>query len=112
MNKKIYISGAITGTDDYMERFGEAQKLLEAKGYDVINPARINDLLPKNTTYEQYMSISITLLDMCSSIYMLKGWEKSIGANREYGYALGRCKDVLCDAICAPTWRNLDGTID
>ena len=29
---KIYISGAITGTDDYMERFAKAEKELTAKG--------------------------------------------------------------------------------
>lgn len=30
---------------------------------------------------------------MCDQIYMLKGWEKSCGANQEYGYALA------CDMI-------------
>ena len=34
------------------------------------------------------MDMSMMMLSMCSSIYMLKGWEKSMGANREYGYAL------------------------
>nr|DAN88725.1 MAG TPA: protein of unknown function (DUF4406) [Caudoviricetes sp.] len=34
------------------------------------------------------MQMSMMMLSMCSHIYMLKGWEKSTGANREYGYAL------------------------
>lgn len=31
---------------------------------------------------------AMVMLNMCTHIYMLKGWEKSPGANREYGYAL------------------------
>ena len=33
------------------------------------------------------------LLDMCDSIYILQGWDKSCGANREYSYALA--KDMI-----------------
>lgn len=91
--KTIYISGKITGTTDYMERFAKAQAELEAKGYSVINPAAVNAMLPQNTTWEQYMDMSILMLDMCDSIYMLKGWEKSCGANRELGYAMA--KDMI-----------------
>lgn len=90
---KIYISGKITGTDDYMERFAKAQKKLEEQGFSVINPAAVNSMLPKNTTWKQYMDMSILMLDMCDSIYMLKGWEKSCGANRELGYAMA--KDMI-----------------
>ena len=32
--------------------------------------------------------MSMMMLSMCSHIYMLKGWEKFTGANREFGYAL------------------------
>ena len=39
---KVYISGPITGTTDYMERFSEAQKHIESLGYSVINPALVN----------------------------------------------------------------------
>lgn len=94
---KIYISGAITGTTDYMERFEKAEKELIEQGYSVVNPAKVNAQLPEDTTYEQYMKMSFCMLDMCDSIYMLKGWKKSCGANREYGYALASDMIIICE---------------
>ena len=94
---KIYISGPITGTDDYMQRFGEAAEKLFRRGYVPVNPAEVNSKLPACTTYEEYMKMSICMLDMCEAIYMLDGWEKSRGANREYGYALGQKKLIIFD---------------
>ena len=92
---KIYISGAISNTDDYMERFAKAEKELTEKGYSVINPAKVNTQLPEDTTHEEYMKISICLLDMCDSIYMLKDWNKSYGANCEFGFAIRKKKTII-----------------
>ena len=87
---KIYISGAITGTDDYMERFAKTEKELTEQGHSVVNPAKVNAQLPEDTSYEEYMKMSFCMLDMCDGIYMLKGWKKSCGANRELGYAMAK----------------------
>ena len=92
---KIYISGAITGTDDYMERFAKAEKELTAKGWSVVNPAKVNAQLPEGTSYEEYMKMSFCMLDICDSIYLLKGFEKSCGANREYSYALANDMTIM-----------------
>ena len=80
---KIYISGPITGTTDYMERFAEAQKYLESLGCSVVNPALVNSNLPEDTSYADYMKMSFCMLDMCDHIYMLRGYEKSMGAQME-----------------------------
>ena len=89
---KIYISGAITNNQNYKEDFERAEDYLQREypSADVINPALVNSFLPKSTTHEEYMRMSFCMLDMCDSIYMIKGWEKSCGANREYGYALAK----------------------
>ena len=47
----VYISGAISGTTDYMERFEKAENKLKDEGYTVINPAKINSFLPTTTTW-------------------------------------------------------------
>lgn len=79
---KIYISGKITGTTDYIKRFERVEKALS--NYIVINPAKVNAQLPKETTWEEYMKMSMCMLEMCNAIYMLKGWEDSKGARLEY----------------------------
>lgn len=93
---RLYISGAISGTTDYIERFSNAERKLYEQGYTVINPARVCNALPESAfSHEEYMKIDLALLDMCDGIYMLQGWEKSCGANRELGYALGKDKAVM-----------------
>lgn len=92
---KVYISGPITGTENYMERFEKAEKELTDRGYSVINPAKVNAQLPDDTTYGEYMKMSLTMLDMCDYIYMLAGWENSKGACLEYQYAKTLGKNII-----------------
>ena len=47
---KIYISGAISNTDDFMERFAKEEKELTEQGWSVINPAKVNAQLPEDTS--------------------------------------------------------------
>lgn len=84
---RVYISGPITGTTDYMERFEETEKRLNGE-YSVINPAKVNSNMPEDTTHEEYMKMSICMLSMCDAICMLKGWEYSLGASQEMIYAV------------------------
>ena len=79
MRAKIYLSGAITGTPDYMAQFDEAEKELTAKGWRVLNPAKTSATLPA-TSYLVYMQLSLVQMQDASAIYMLQGWERSPGA--------------------------------
>lgn len=92
---KVYISGKISGTTDYLERFEKAEMELKSRGYDVINPAKINSFLPTDTTWEEYMEIDYKLMDICDTIYMLKDWESSKGANAELEYANKRKMNII-----------------
>lgn len=74
----IYISGKITGTSDYLEKFHAAE--IRLKRPDVINPAKVNAQLPTCLSYNQYMEISMCMLKMCDDIYMLRDWVDSNGA--------------------------------
>ena len=68
---KVYISGAITGVDNYREIFSAAANKLKDRGCTVYNPADIFDGMPEETTYEDYMKLSFCLLDITDAIYML-----------------------------------------
>lgn len=88
----VFISGAVTGHDDYLERFAEAEQALLAKGYDVVNPAKVLTTLPHlHTNWQACMDITLFLLETCDAIYMLPNWINSKGARVEYtkAHALG-----------------------
>lgn len=89
---KIYLSGPITGIENYKENFEaaerEARERLSDWEPEIFNPTNI--ILPKDATHEDYMKICMQELAKCDTIYMLNGWQDSRSACREYGYALGR----------------------
>lgn len=88
----IYISGPMRGVDNYREKFERAKRIIEKGGHKAINPAGL-DLC--GITREQILDMDLILLNLCDTIYMLKGWEESCGANREYGYALAKGLKIM-----------------
>lgn len=97
---KVYISGPITGTTDYMNRFEWAAACWRDKGCEVIDPAKVNSFLPENTTHEEYMKMSITMLSMCDTIYILRGWRESKGALEELEYAKAHDLNIIYEGKC------------
>lgn len=97
---KIYISGRITGLpqNEYMDNFMRSEMWLKARGYSVINPAKVNQMLPIDTTYEQYMAMSFCMLDMCDAIYMMSNWTESKGAKMEIEQAKAKGMKIMYES--------------
>lgn len=85
--RRVYISGPISGTDDYLDRFARAEMAVSAMGCAAVNPAAVNDRLPEGTSYQCYMDTSLAMLRHCDMIYMTRGWRGSKGARLEKAYA-------------------------
>lgn len=79
MSKNIYISGKITGVENFAEIFKDKEKELTEKGHKVYNPAKHPDMF----SWQQFMELDLKALSFCDSIYMMKGWESSKGAKLE-----------------------------
>ena len=91
-----YLSGPITGHKDYRRQFAKAAAALKEMGYVVINPAELGAALPfDQMSYEDIMKIDLELLASADYLVQLPGWERSIGANRELGFALGTDKIIV-----------------
>lgn len=83
MSKKVvYLSGPITGVENYQEAFERAEEMLAEAGFTVLNPAK----LPKGLTNEQYMRIDLAMIDAADVVYFLPGWENSKGSVMERAY--------------------------
>lgn len=77
---KVYISGAITDNPHFKEDFAEAEEILKAYGFDVVNPAKEQY---ENWTWADYMKRDLKQLLDCDAIYLIKGFEKSKGSMLE-----------------------------
>ncbi|HCS6315450.1 TPA: DUF4406 domain-containing protein [Escherichia coli] len=81
---KIYIAGPMTGYPDYNRTafFSKAKELMEV-GHIVMNPA----LLPAGLCQSEYMDICLAMVRSANAVYLLKGWEESVGARAEHELA-------------------------
>jgi nucleoside 2-deoxyribosyltransferase len=79
MRKKVYISGPISGVEASAYKvFEKTEKELRAKGFNPVNPIKLNHNHGK--TWEEYMRVDLKALLECDEMVMLKGWENSRGA--------------------------------
>ena len=88
---KIFVSGPMTEIENYnIPEFNRVARMLRNKGWEVINPVdicnkyTIDKVLNDKNVFEKMINEELELLKTCDAIYMMKGWEDSIGANREY----------------------------
>ncbi len=90
---RVYIAGKVTGEPlaQCTMKFGQAQKLVEAKGYEAVNPLKLiyddKDGLDREVEWIEAMKICLINLLTCDAIYVLKDWQKSPGAMLEVSIA-------------------------
>jgi hypothetical protein len=108
--KKIYISGKITDPDPQIEEenkqaFCEAEKFLknfipEAQIYNpvvVVNSwSSIYDI--DRPSYKQALYHAMEYIWVCDTIYMLRGWKESLGAQAELALAKALKLDIIYES--------------
>ena len=85
--KTIYISGAITGVDNYKELFEQKRQELKEiypSDYTIVCP---HDVVKPFTNWSTAMAYCLNLLEKCQYIYFLDNWKQSKGARYEKRYA-------------------------
>jgi len=78
MKKTIYVSGKISGDDDYRAKFHAAALRLSAAGYRVLNPASITE-----SAWKAAMREALTLMLGADGVAALPDWYESRGAKIE-----------------------------
>lgn len=85
----VYIAGPITGHLYYRERFKKAEDTLMEMGHIVINPS----YLPSGL--KDYMIICKAMIEQSDAIFLLTGWNDSVGATEEFEYAKSLEKKIF-----------------
>jgi len=78
---RLYLSGKITGNDNYRKDFAEGRARLENAGYDVCDPTDLG--FPEDIPWEDAMRHDIREMLGCDGVALLPSWEESGGARIE-----------------------------
>ncbi len=86
--ERMYISGRISGLplEEAQLEFDRAEGVLEALGYEVLNPIWGNGL-DHSASWNDHMVADIKMLLSADSVFMLPGWASSKGARIEHEIA-------------------------
>lgn len=102
IDSTLYIAGPMTGYEEYnFPAFYEVEEKLREQGYQVVNPARVDDEqgTPEGFSYDDadwsvtskerqlFLRRDFQLLLECDGIVLLPGWSESLGANAELAVA-------------------------
>ena len=107
-NARIYISGPMTDrrtgkvSKDNIEAFYRAEvRLRDAGNVSIVNPARVwacrFKWLYRIVGYRLTLWYDLQLLKRCDAIYLLNGWQDSVGAYEEFKLAFRRNLYVMTE---------------
>jgi len=112
----IYIAGPMRGKPNWnYEAFDKAEKMMSELGWDVVNPATLDenskdtqglhcepdDFDPDGDSYHRDVNRKImrrdldVICDRCDAIYMLEGWQMSQGACAEFYLSCSLGLDIM-----------------
>lgn len=94
--KRIYISGKITGIEDMaMELFEMAENQIRQYGHIPVNPMKLNH--NHDQTWKSYMKEDLKALHSCDAIFALPNHTDSRGAKIEIAVAKSKGLPVIID---------------
>ncbi|ENV3745079.1 MAG: DUF4406 domain-containing protein [Enterobacter roggenkampii] len=80
----VFIAGPMTGYHNFnRDEFHTEARILEERGFTVLNPA----ILPDGLRHDQYLQITLAMLEQADAVFLLNDWENSVGATREFDRA-------------------------
>lgn len=87
-----YIAGPMTGYPELnLPAFHAAKEFLQSEGNRAITPADLDSVFGFDAAKLDFtIRIDFEAVMQCDSIYMLRGWEKSVGARAEHAIAVWR----------------------
>ena len=83
---KAYISGPISGTSDFRERFRRASERLTKLEIDFVNPAELYKVMP-GASEADYIAVCKRMLSTCQMVILLPGFADSKGCMEEFALA-------------------------
>lgn len=94
----VYTSGPMRGLlDNNFPAFDVARDRLVKRGYRVISPADI-DRVEGETDSRGYAERDTKAILGCDKMYLLKGWESSVGAAAEFFLARWIGLEIECES--------------
>ena len=103
--KSIYIAGPMTGIEDWNRAaFEKAAEKLSAEGWTVYDPVEIGEMYGTAEELEadpellaKVIKAELGFVARADAIYLLDGWERSVGTKRELLVALGCGLEIICE---------------
>lgn len=103
--RSVYIAGPMAGIENLnAAAFARAAEKLSAEGWTVYDPVEIgelygtaDDIQSDPNLLAKVVKAELGFVARADAIYLLEGWERSVGAKRELLVALGCGLEVLTE---------------